>query len=332
MPITGEFITVIPSSSQFNFELGDVVTAAQAIDVTVELFEGTSGYSNLFLEATTLASWLNAIIQLPVDVITPSEIFITDYSLIEVEANKLLPATYNTNVVYQIKGENDYSGQIDVLATFSHPVSVVITNAATISVSPSSIDFLHTIGAALPAFKTVTPNGPSWKIETPIGFLLSSQNIGATITQNPDGSYKAEGTGAIIIEVTPQSSILQIVGLENYVGSIKDASNIEQASFGITVRVNSDVTFEVSPDYFSFYEIKDTLTAKSQKLIINSALAFTLTKPSWLKLSANSGQNYIEISVAPDPATNLDPGIYNENITLTRVVNGFNVDTIIPVQ
>lgn len=328
-----------PVIVSISHQKGQAVPAAEIVSVTPYDISSTpegQGYSNFRLEINVLNFWLLANIdgiggntwgwldQMDI----PVEVY---YSLNALNIENLSVGNYFTYVKYEIYGTSDYSGEDVLLSSYDHRVDLEVTDANTITVDKSSLTFTHTIGQALPASQAININGPNWSFFVPNGFNITSPTSGVEILPVVSGGKVASGDGAAVLNISVLSTILNTVGTQNYTATVKDANNSTITNVTLTVKVLADTSFEYSPSSFSFSAIKGIQEAVAQVLEITSALAFTLTKPTWLTLSQNSGQNFVEITVKPVDSSTQEPGEYSENIEITRMVNGSPVVTQIPV-
>ena len=109
------------------------------------------------------------------------------------------------------------------------------------------------------------------------------------------------------------------VSIDAYVSKYFPATNTwqRQSSFQISlIVINEDMV--VTPDSLVFDVVKSRNEVKKQTLSIVNPYnkAFTITGPTWLTLSAASGNGTIDIEVANIASGGINEGVYNNAITV----------------
>lgn len=229
------------------------------------------------------------------------------------------PATLSVSVNPSGLGVGAYNGTVTVssAAVGNSPqtvtVTLVVSAAPTISVSPSQLAFAHQIGGSAPAAQTLSVSATS-----PVTFIATASG-GSWLSVSP-GSGSTSAT--LNVSVNPSGLV---AGAYNgtVVVSSAAAGNSPQA---VTVTlVVSAPTITVDPRQLTFSYQLGGANPDSQSIAVSadSTIAFTATTSGgdWLSVTPGSGNTPGSLSVTVDPS-GLEPGIYAATVLVSSVSAG----------
>ncbi|MCS7024710.1 MAG: hypothetical protein NZV14_07900 [Bryobacteraceae bacterium] len=204
-----------------------------------------------------------------------------------------------------------YTGLIQITAgnqTLTVPVTLNVVGPF-LSVTPGSLRFEVTPGAALPPAQTISVSGAS----SGQVFSVSATSTGGWLSVAPLGGSLPS---TLTVSVAPQN-----LQPGSYTGQITISSGGFSESVTV-VLVVQPVTLTVSPATLSFEAYRGGLAPGPQTVNVTSlpaGLSFSVTtsgQSSWLSASALQDRTPASIRVAAD-ATNLEAGTYTAVITVT---------------
>jgi hypothetical protein len=283
-PQVSSTISALPSALTFSFQMGSSLPLSKSVTVA-------SNTATAFTSSAGGGSWLS--------VVPPSGTAPANLS-VSVNPVGLNPGTYNGTVAITAPAASNSPTIV--------PVSLVITSAPTISVSPSLLSFAYQSGGDLPKTQAMTvaavlatafsasAAGGNWLSVSP---FFGSTPATLSISVNPNGL--AAGTYAGSITISSQS-----------------ASNSP-----ITVPVNLVVmvapTLSVVPSALSFSYQTAGATPGTQNITVGStaSVSFTVTTAggSWLSLTPLSGSAPATLAVSVNPGS-LSVGTYTGAIAI----------------
>lgn len=216
-----------------------------------------------------------------------------------------------------------YSGSLVLTAAAASnspvtvPVTLTVTGAAQLTVTPASLSFSWQSGAALPASQEIA-----------IGSNGAAFNFTASVSTNEGGSWllvnPLSGTTPQSLEVAVNPSGL---APGTYTGAVSVAASSASNSpvvvpVSVTVTANPQLT--IAPGSVTFYFQSGGAAPAMQDLSITSsgaAISFGVTAAtdsggSWLVVSPASGATPASVAVGVNPS-GLAPGTYTGNLTFT---------------
>ncbi|MCW5982961.1 MAG: hypothetical protein KIT09_33030 [Bryobacteraceae bacterium] len=237
--------------------------------------------------------WLSA---RPASGITPSPI--------EITAD---PAGLASGVYTGLVNIVDPEGQV----AFTIRVTLNVTGAEPIQLSPDDLFFSAALGSATPQSATVLASSG---LEQAINFTVgvSTSTGGNWLSANP-----LSGTTNSFISVRVDPSDLE-EGI--YHGVVRVTGFGRTAELPVTLNIVSGPLLEITPDALSF-TVATGATAPSQTVVIASesgeAIPFQVSTGSatWLNVTPRSGTTLAALSVSVNPQ-GLEPGVYEGTITI----------------
>ena len=290
-------LTASPSTLSFSYQAGGVAPATQFVAV------GGSGAALTFsISATTTSggNWLSVIQNSGT---TPTSL------IISVTPAGLGTGTYIGNITISATGAGN--------GPLSIPVTLILSAAASLTASPSTLSFSYQAGGVAPAtqFVAVASSGAALTFSTSAtttsggNWLSVIQNSGTTPTN-------------LIISVNPAG-----LGTGTYIGSItigsSGASN-GPVSISITLTVSTAASLTASPPTLGFSYQTGGVAPATQSVTVGSsgtALPFAISATTtsggnWLSVTQTSGTTPANLSVSVTPS-GLGAGIYAGDITIS---------------
>ncbi len=166
-----------PTGLNFSYQVGSAAPAAQNLAIS-------AGGSSLSFSATTATvtggGWLSVS---PSGAVTPGTIAVS------VNPASLAPGTYNGSVIISSAGATN--------SPFSIPVTLVVTSAVNLSLSPGSMVFAYQIGSTAPAAQNLAVSSGG----TPLSFttVVATASGGSWLAVSPSGGGTTPATLAVSI-------------------------------------------------------------------------------------------------------------------------------------
>ncbi len=297
-------LVVNPISLSFNAAANSGLSTAQALTVTST---DASANGTISFTAASSAPWL-VVNNFPQN--TPNSLPVEVYPAL---AN-LAPGTYTAQITLTATGALD-SGIVV-------PVTLQVTGT-NMTVTPKSLTFNQTLGAAIPAAQAITVATDS----TPITFTATATMTNGTgwlaVTQ-PAGPATNGSPATVQVSVNGSS-----LAAGTYTGFVTIAAS---AASGVNApsTVSVPVTFVVAPGTLGVSPASLTFTAtqggaaQTKPISVSgtpSALNFTVAVSTgvggnWLSVDTSSGTTPGTVNVKADP-TGLQPGTYTGTVTVT---------------
>lgn len=290
--LTVAAVTVSTTSLNFAFQTGGTAPAAQPVNIG-----GTSGLGFTATPATTAGgSWLS---------VNPTSGAISTSSSISVSVitTGLAPNTYTGTVTVAAPGA--VSQVINV--------SFVVSNNATLSASPSSLNFAYTIGGTAPAVQVISVGGSSGLTFTATPATTSG---GSWLSASPVSPGTVPGSANVSIVTTG----LTTPGTYNGTVTV-GATGATSQVVNVTLVVSSTVT--ATPTSLSFNYTIGGAAPTAQSLTIGGSpgLTFTATPAttsggSWLAASVGAGTvpGSANVSIVTTGLTT--PGTFSGSVTI----------------
>lgn len=296
-------LSTSPGSLGFSYQVNGTQPASQTLAVSA------SGGANLSFTAgastTSGGNWLSVA---PTSGTTPANLTVS------VNTAGLAPGVYSGAVTIT-------SGQASN-SPLRVPVTLTVTSAPALTVSPSSLSFSFQIGGATPASKTValgssgfplsftaaasTTGGGNWLSVTP-----ANGTTPATLTANvnPAGLSPGAYNGAITI-------------------TSAQASN-SPVTVPVTFTVTAAPNLTATPASLSFAFQQGGTPPGSRTIAVGSsgsaltftAAASTMNGGNWLSVTPSGGTTPANLTVSVNPA-GLTPAVYNGTITISSAGAG----------
>ncbi|PYY19302.1 MAG: hypothetical protein DMG60_04840 [Acidobacteria bacterium] len=278
-------LAVSPTSLAFSSITGGATPAAQTFAVS------SSGAALTYTVATSGGTWLSA----TGGGTTPSNVSVS------VNPAGLAAGTYTGTVSVTSSGASNSPRSVGVTLT--------VTSAPNLTVSPASLTFAYTTGGSAPASQTVAVGSSGGALPYTVaasgGAWLSASGGGTTpgnvsVSVNPSGLAAGTYTGTVAITAT---------------GAANSPQNV-----AVTLTV-SNASLTVSPASLSFIYTTGGTTPAAQSVAVTSsggvALSYTVTTSgsSWLSAGAG-GTTPGSVSVSVNPS-GLAAGTYTGTVTVT---------------
>ena len=290
-------LVVTPTSLAFSYRQGGTLPASQSLSVT-------SSRTRKFTDATSGASWLSVSRSSGT---TPSSIGVS------VRPGTLAVGTYTASVKI-----SSSVGSVTV------PVTLTITAAPKLVVSPTSISFSFQQGGTAPPSQTLSVTSST---SSAISFTDSKSTASWLSLSRTSGTTPS----SIGVSVNPGS-----LAAGTYNASITVSSSGGSVTVPVTLTVRAaTAALGVTPTSLAFGYQQGGTVPSSQSLSITSsgsAINFTDSKStaSWLTLSRTSGTTPSSIGVSVTPGS-LAAGSYTASITISSSAGSATVPVTLTV-
>lgn len=241
-------------------------------------------------------------------------------------------------VLFRVLGVRQDNGFLELLGQNSRQIKLFYIFNDFLAILPNQINFNHILNDPLPSSKTfqVLCTVPFWisveKSFDLVGFDSSNAlDLGTAYwyQMQPDPS------GITSFEVVPNEAIEDVVDEVVTVGEALIAFTLDENNLvlyqeptSISYFTSSTGEILITPDELTFFMIIGLDEDVSQTVSIASPFQANISAPSWLILSTNQIQNFGDLIVEPISSSNFEPGIYEDQVTIT--VDG--IDYFIYVQ
>ncbi len=302
-------LTPSPTSLTFNYTLGGSVPANQGIAVT----SNPEGLAYTASASTTSGgSWLAVS---PTSATTPTGV----------------TASLNSGTIAGLTA-GTYTGSITLTPTSGSPVSVPVTlnvtAAPTLNVSPTTLSFSMTNLGSLPAAQnvSVTSSGAAIPFTTSV-----STNSGGTWLAASPASGTTPGTVSVSI-------LANTLAAGTYTGTVTvSSSGVPSKTVAVTLTVGAAPTLSVSPASLTYnYTISSgvnppsqtaSVTASGGAVIPFTASASTVSGGNWLSVSPTSGNTPGTLTISVNPS-GLAANTYSGTVTVSSTQSSSAPQTI----
>jgi uncharacterized protein (TIGR03437 family) len=282
--VTQPAINATPSSLNFAYQIGTTAPAAQTLSVG-----GTSG---LAFTATPAGSWLS---------LNSTSGTVPGAIGVSINTSGLSTGTYNGSILLAASGATSQTVN----------VTLVVSNSAGLSASPSALNFAYQIGGTAPTAQPVNVGGNSGLSFTATAATSSG---GSWLVANP-------GSGAVPgnVSVSLNTSVLTTPG--SYNGTITIAApGATSQTVNVSLLVSNIPTIVANPSAVNFsYAIGgSTPSAQSVSITGGSGLSFipaVTNGSSWLSVSPGFGTTPGSLSVSVNPV-GLSAATYHGTVTI----------------
>ena len=295
-------LTVQPTVLSFTYSLNGALPAAQTLSI------GTSDGSQVGFAASSDMSWL----------------------LVGSQSGTT-PAALSISVNVSNLAAGTYVGNVTVVAALGNspirvPVTLRITDEKRLSVSPTSLLFVHQLSSGvtpLPKSLTVTSTGAL----LPYTVAVQTANSIPWLSVTPQAGATP---GILSVSVTPGT-----LGAGDYQGSLQitstDATNSPQ-TVSVTLRITTDPVLSAEPGALSF-NFQTGGSPPSPRVFVLSntgnplSVNITTTGGTWLTAAPSSIQSPVAVMVSVNPL-GLNPGTYNGAVQVTQAGNTANTISV----
>jgi uncharacterized protein (TIGR03437 family) len=311
LQVVASAISVAPTSLTFTQSQGGPAPASQTLSVS-----GTGTVPLNFTAAASNVSGVNWLTVTPTSGSTPATLTVS------ADGTNLSQGTYNGTITIVSPGA---AGSPQTV-----PVTLTVTAAPTISLTPASLTFSYAGGAA--------PGGQSVQVTSSSGALAftaaatTNANSGNWLSVTP-----ASGTtpGTLTVTVNPIN-----LAIGSYTGTVTvtstGAANSPQ-SVTVSLTVTSLPTISATPAGLTFSYAGGTAPAAQNVQVTSSGGALTFTAAAttsgnsgnWLSVTPAGGTTPGTLSVAVNPGS-LAGGTYSGTVTVTSTAAG-NSPLSVPV-
>jgi uncharacterized protein (TIGR03437 family) len=286
-------LSALPASLSFAYQIGSAQPASQNVSVA-------STGAVLNLTATPGASWVGVV---PTSTTTPATLAIS------VNTTGLAPGTYSSAV--SISAANASNSPLSI------PVTLTVTPAPALVVTPGILSFSYQTGASIPGAQSLalsTNNGASATFSA----SATTSSGGNWLTVSPTG-----GSTPASLMVSLNQATLANLAAGNYTGTVAlAASGFAPQSVSVSLAVTKPAaTIVISGS--SAFTLANTAGPASSVVKISasdgSAHSFTAVTGApakWLTFVPTSGTTPGSITLTANP-TGLTPGTYFSTITVT---------------
>lgn len=310
IPVTFEItgmlptLSLAPSSLTFDYQQGDSAPASQQLDVTSSAPVDVDSVS---VSTSSGGSWLSAN---PTSGSTPLGVSVS------VNPSGLSPGTYNGTVTV--------AAALASNSPRTASVTLNVTAAPTLSLSPSSLTFNHQQGDSAPASQNIdvsATNGPA-----SFSASASTTSGGNWLSVAPSGGNTPQ---TLSVSVDPSG-----LGPGSYSGSVTvtsaEASNSPQ-TVTVTLNVSDAPVLNLNPSQLTFNYQLGGSTPGGQPVNVtgSTALSYNVSTSggSWLAVSSTSGNTPGSFVVTVNPS-GLSAGTYNAVVTVTSGGAGNSPQTV----
>jgi hypothetical protein len=286
-------ITVSPASLSFSFQTGGAALAAQTISV--------AGTGLNYTVAASGGTWLAAT---PVSGTTPGSVSVS------VNPAGLAAGTYNGTVAITAAGAANSPQSVAVTLT--------VSAAPTMTVSPATLSFSFQTGGAAPAAKTISVGGTSlnYTVAASGGTWLAATPVSGTTP------------GSVSVSVNPAA-----LAAGTYSGMVvitaAGAGNSPQ-TVAVSLIVTTASTLTISPTTLSFSYLSGSAVPAAKAIsVAGTGLSYTVASSggSWLAATPASGSTPGSVIVSVNPA-GMGAGTYNGTVTITATATGSSPQTV----
>lgn len=246
---------------------------------------------------------------------------------------------FEARIIYSIEGLNN-SGIWVELSNYTHVVMLNVYENEQVTWTPNNFILNHYQGTPLPE-KSITMNGPSWSVTTPIDFILESSDPSVIITTQVSSygtQYVATGSGEKIIKLKlgsyfNSSDALSQSSFNRSLTVVSGASTLVGV-ISFVVNVLSPGDFYVNPDELNFEATKGGTEPTAIDVFVYAENAYTISAPVWLNVvptQETSPGIASNLNIVPIASENLSGGTYNGDIILTSDDAGTPISITIPV-
>lgn len=231
---------------------------------------------------------------------------------------------YNSTIDFKVTGISARSGTRGSVETISLPIKLTVIGQNDEYTDPLRLDYVHTIGEALPAKQNVLVSAQaSYTVTCSKIFNITAPGITDESTQN----YTIKrATGVNTFSIGLNSSVEDRgEGFQNHAISIKIGTKTLIVPVSISVAGTDEI--RVSPSAFEFEATIGVEEAAAQEIKIVSPNVYTYEYPDWLTITGDLGNTFTG-SVDPADSPNFTPGIYQGEIKLESVTGV----VIIPIK
>jgi len=283
-------LTVSPASLTFSGTAGGASPAARTLDV------GNTGGGSMSWTVAESASWL---------AVSPGSGTNAGTITVTPAITGLSPGTYTTDVIVTAAGAGGSPKTIAVTFTVDPPATPAL------SVTPSSLTFSATAGAASPAAKTLAVSNAG------TGTLNWSASESAPWLSVSPGSASGAGT----ITVTPSTAGLSAGTYTTDITVSAPGATGSPKTIPVTLDVAPPPALAVAPTSLSFTATQGGANPAGQNVNVTNTgggtLSFAVADDApWLSVSPASGSAPATLSVAPSVA-GLAPGTHTATVTVS---------------
>lgn len=220
---------------------------------------------------------------------------------------------YSSSITYEVTGLDSRTGSRGVMETIEFPITVNVTGANDEYTDPVSLEYIHTIGEAMPQPQNLFVSAfGSYTITYSKIFTIS----GANLTDESTKQFNIKRTsGPRTFQIYLNRSVEDAgEGFQDHAITI----NYSGGSIVVPVKVSVAPTNEIRviPTSFNFEATIGVEEAAPQAIRIVSPLPYTYEVPAWLTVNGDLG-NTFSGTVDPSDSVNFAPGTYTGTIVLT---------------
>ena len=188
-------------------------------------------------------------------------------------------------------------------------VSLVVSNAPTISLSPSSLNFTYQTDGSAPAAQSVSIAGNS-------GLAFTATATGGSWLSVSPRSGVTSSSSSVAVSVDPSS-----LAAGTYSGAVTiAATGVASQAVNVTLVVSTNTqTITVSPSSLNFTASVGAAAPPSQTVSVtggSSSMSVTTSGGSWLSASLSASTASAVVTVSVNPA-NLTAGSYTGTVAIT---------------
>lgn len=300
-------MAITPSSLNFSYKKGDALPPARVVNYSAPDF------GNNFISSEASESWLHA----------SNYSFTSANIYINSNANNLTVGTHSATIEF-FNNEEDFkepnqSGPPTFIKTSLGvvTVSIVITEAVILTLSPDNLTFNYEFGGTTPSAQTVNVTSEnSWTITENTNWLSIS-----TTTGSNNGTFQVSVTPSGLNAGTHTTNV-----------TVNDGVTTKTLSVSLIVSepdTGTDYLY-VAPNYLNFgYTISGIIPPFKRVELNSSGNWSATTNKSWIKLVTSSGTSGVGVlEIGLQNLSGLTIGSYNGIVTITvgSIVKTVNVN------
>jgi len=294
-----------PSSLQFAYQVGAGLPAPQVITLS-----GASTTYNALASTTSGGTWLQVT---PTSGTAPGTLAV---SLVSSVVQGLATGTYNGTVVISPASN----------ASISIPVTLTVSPAPPVTVSPTSVALNYQIGGSNNSAQQVVNLSTTGSQAVPFAMSLSVNNNPSgrtwfTVSPSTGGSIPAGGSTNVTFAYDSTANLP--AGTWNGTAALLTPGGMPtQQTINVTLTVSTSPLLSLSTNALTFTYQTGTAVPAAQNVTVNSTsgaaglsiTSATATGGSWLSVAgAGTAGTAIPVSVSP---TGLAPGTYTGTISV----------------
>lgn len=234
---------------------------------------------------------------------------------------------YQIPIFFQVF-KKDQNGNVSIFDTITYTIELTAYSVDPFFITPFQTSLLYVKNLETQESKnlSITATG-AFTIRVKSYITLFGGNLVEQGLVNNGLEREYTGIGTQSISVTGHSD-LQSMLQGSYLSVLSFSNSTFNKTAEITIELFESSIALITPTSLEFSAVKGFSEAEPQDLEISSIAIINIIAPTWLVLSSNQGLYNLSTSVQPVPASDLNEGVYEDNI----IVRTNDVDYLVPVK